>query len=126
MSSAVRRGSIIYATFLDPQGRNAKRRPALVLTPPENIGEDMTLEVVMVSGEYQGLPEEQIVLLPWHAQGHCTSRLTKECAAICSWVGRVSMADLTSKDVGGYIGGAKLIEVLQKVDALRKGGTGPK
>jgi mRNA-degrading endonuclease toxin of MazEF toxin-antitoxin module len=47
--SALSRGRIIYVDLLDPQGRNRKRRPAVVVTPTEEIVPDGEIVVVAIS-----------------------------------------------------------------------------
>jgi mRNA-degrading endonuclease toxin of MazEF toxin-antitoxin module len=43
------RGRIVWVELLDPQGRNRKYRPALVVSPDVNIRDDGEVWVVAIS-----------------------------------------------------------------------------
>jgi hypothetical protein len=57
------------------------------------------------------LPNDHVEL-PWHAQKHPRTGLTKRCAAVCSWLLEVMEEDVVS--IGGRVPDNKLLEILEK------------
>lgn len=80
------RGRIVRVEILDPQNRNPKRRPAVIVTPTEEILPDGEVILVAITGSVNAAPAEAQVALPWHAQGHTGTRLTKPSVAVCNWL----------------------------------------
>ena len=106
-------GRIVWAEVADANGIR-KVRPAVVITPTEEIGEDSSVEVVAVSTRLsEPLPEDH-VLLPWHAQGHPRTKLNRRCAAVCSWVARITPADV--QGMAGVVPDALLNEILDRLE----------
>ena len=84
------RGRIIWAELLDPQGKNKKRRPAVILTSKEEIEAGESIFVVGISRQYYLSTPEQRVELYWKApDGHPISKLKEKCA-----VKQLSILDL--------------------------------
>ncbi len=84
--SDLRRGRIVRVEVLDPQNRNPKIRPAIILTPTEEIRPDGDLVLVAITGSVNAAPADVEVTLPWHRQGRTTTRLNKPSVAVCTWV----------------------------------------
>ena len=67
---ALQQGSIVWVELVDPAGRNPKTRPAVVLTPSNEILPGGTIYVAAASSTFnEPLPVNQVVL-PWHPQKH--------------------------------------------------------
>jgi mRNA-degrading endonuclease toxin of MazEF toxin-antitoxin module len=81
-------GSIVtVADMLDPQGRNPKDRPALVVSRDEDISPGEPLIVVAISTLRPGAAQPQwTVKLPWDRRGHPRTGLTTNCVAVCDWI----------------------------------------
>jgi mRNA-degrading endonuclease toxin of MazEF toxin-antitoxin module len=60
------RGRIVWVELLDPQGRNRKCRPAVIVTPDVDIRADGEVWVVAISSQLTEAPAEVQVELPWH------------------------------------------------------------
>jgi mRNA-degrading endonuclease toxin of MazEF toxin-antitoxin module len=52
----------------DPQGRNPKRRPAVIVTPNDDIAPDGVVRVVAISTRIEEAPPDVQVELPWDAR----------------------------------------------------------
>jgi mRNA-degrading endonuclease toxin of MazEF toxin-antitoxin module len=115
--STLERGRIVYVELLDPQGRNKKRRPAIILTASEEITPEGEVTVVAISSQLDQAPADAQVELPWHAQRHPRTGLSERCAAVCSWVLTVPVQSIVGQ--GGKVTGTHLIRILEKVAALR-------
>jgi mRNA-degrading endonuclease toxin of MazEF toxin-antitoxin module len=111
------RGRIVWVELLDPQGRNPKRRPAVVLTATEEIATSDLIAVVAVSTAVSESPREHCVELPWHRQHHPRTRLSERCVAVCNWVEAVPKEAV--EITGGVVPGKPLLEILRKVAELR-------
>lgn len=61
------RGRIVRVEVLDPQNRNPKRRPAVIVTPTAEIQPDDEVVLVAITGSANAAPAEVQVALPWHA-----------------------------------------------------------
>ncbi len=110
------RGRIIWAELNDPQGKNRKRRPAVILTATDEIKPGEPIVVVGVSTQFdQSSPEVQ-VRLPWGRPMHRATRLNQECAAVCTWLEEIYEPDIL--EYAGIVPGDCLLEILKKVDWL--------
>ncbi|MFO0846770.1 MAG: hypothetical protein U0797_31135, partial [Gemmataceae bacterium] len=63
--------------------------------------------------------------MPWHAQGNTSTKLTKPSVAICSWLLTVPVSSLAPENFGGMVPGAKVIQIVQTVNALATRRTDP-
>lgn len=107
-----RLGQVVWASVEDARGYR-KLRPAVIVTPTERIATAGTLEVVAVTSRLpEPLPADH-VLLPWHAQRHPRTGLSRKCAAVCTWVVRIDSGDI--EDVAGVLPGAVILDILSKV-----------
>jgi hypothetical protein len=92
-----RRGRIVWVEISDPQGRNPKCRPAVIVTANEDIRPDAEVWVVGISSRLDVGPAEVQVELPWDRRGHPRTGLRERCAAICTWLRQVSLAAVKSE-----------------------------
>jgi hypothetical protein len=65
--STPERGRIIWAEVPDPQGRNPKPRPLVILTATEEIQPEGMVQWAAISSQLDQAPAEVQVELPWHA-----------------------------------------------------------
>ena len=86
---------VIVIDLLDPQGRNPKDRPCVIVSSPERIAAGGPLEVVAIttSPSPDPLPFDH-VRLPWQVPGEtrCRTGLDKPNAAICSWLVEIELS----------------------------------
>ena len=116
--STVCRGRIIYVELLDPQGRNLKRRPAVVVTATEEIVPEGEVVVVAISTQRVQAPPEAQVDLPWSRPRHPRTGLSEPCSAVCSWLARVKVSEI--RDLGGVVPGRPLLEILNLLADLEQ------
>lgn len=110
------RGRIVRVEVLDPQNRNPKCRPAVILTPTEEIQPDGDVVLVAITGRVDAAPAEMQVALPWQAQGRTGIRLTKPSVAVCTWVFTSPISKIQS--YGGIVPDRQLLQILDKINAL--------
>jgi len=108
----ITQGSIVIASLLDPQGRNRKVRPAVVLTATAKITDDAPFLAVAITGNLSRAWDE--VLLPWNSQGRGRTKLTKPCVAKCSWLVRLMKTEIV--EVRGHVPNAPLNKIIQIVN----------
>ena len=114
-------GRIVWVELLDPQGRNPKCRPAVIITQTDEITPDGEIRVVGISTSLHAAPPEVQVPLQYDPRGACRTGLREECAAVCTWVARIPVA--TIRDFGGTVSGKTMHEIGEKVKRLE--GAGP-
>jgi len=115
MPGPLQLGRIVWAEIADTNGVR-KLRPAIIVTPSDRITPATPLEVVAVTSRLpKPLPNDH-VLLPWHAGGHPRTGLNRRCAAVCTWVARISHGDI--REVAGVVPGAVILDILSKVRAI--------
>ena len=114
-------GRIVWVELLDPQGRNPKCRPAVIITQTDEITPDGEIRVVGISTSLHAAPPEVQVPLQYDPRGACRTGLREECAAVCTWVARIPVA--TIRDFGGTVPGKTMHEIGEKVKRLE--GAGP-
>jgi mRNA-degrading endonuclease toxin of MazEF toxin-antitoxin module len=56
--------------LLDPQSRNRKCRPAVIVTPDADIQADGEVWIVAITTTLSAAPAEDQVELPWDRRGH--------------------------------------------------------
>jgi mRNA-degrading endonuclease toxin of MazEF toxin-antitoxin module len=110
------RGRIIRATVLDPQGRNPKVRPLVIVSRTEDIKSGETFLAVAISGELPKPLPDSYVRLPWHPQRHPRTGLKKDCAAICTWYVTLTEADIT--EYGGIVPSAQMQAILTRLAVI--------
>ena len=107
------RGRIVWVELLDPQGRNRKCRPAVVVTPDGEIKDDGEVWVVAISTQFTEAPADVLVELPWDRQGHARTKLKERCAAVCTWMERVPVASI--QQMAGIVPGRQLLDILTRI-----------
>lgn len=112
MAAALHLGSIVWAEIADANGFR-KLRPAVVVTPTDRIADAGPLHVVAITSRLNDPLPPDHVLLPWHTQGHPRTGLNRRCAAVCTWISRIQLADV--KEIGGFVPGGVMIEILRRV-----------
>jgi mRNA-degrading endonuclease toxin of MazEF toxin-antitoxin module len=101
---------------LDPQNRNPKCRPAVIVTPTEEIRPDGDVVHVAITGSVNAVPAEMQVVLPWQAQGRTKTRLTKPSVAVCNWIFTSPVSNI--QNYGGIVPDRQLLQILDKINAL--------
>lgn len=106
-------GSIIKASVLDPQSRNRKERPLVLLTPTLIIPQAPVLVAVAITSTLRDPLPDTYVLLPWHNARHPVTGLNRKCAAVCDWRTELKPEDILA--VTGRCPSRELGEILTKV-----------
>ena len=107
------RGRIVWVELLDPQGRNRKCRPAAIVTPDAEIQPDGEVWVVAISTQLDAAPAEDQVELPWDRRAHPRTGLKERCAAVCTWMEKVSVASI--QGCAGIVPGRQLLDILSRI-----------
>ncbi len=107
------RGRIVWVELLDPQNRNRKCRPAVIVTPDAEIEADGEVWVVAISTRLDATPSEDRVELPWDHRGHPRTGLKERCAAVCTWMERVRVDKI--QGCAGIVPGRQLLDILTRI-----------
>jgi len=110
------RGRIIWVELLDPQARNRKYRPAVIVTPDADIRDDGEVWVVAISTQFDEAPKEVQVELPWDRRGHPRTGLKEQCAAVCTWMEKVRVASI--QECAGTVPGRQLLDILTRIKPI--------
>jgi hypothetical protein len=86
-------GRIVWADVADANGHR-KLRPAVVVTPSDELAQSRLIDVVAVTSRLEDPLPDEYVLLPWHARGHPRTRLNRRCAAVCTWLAQIAEGDI--------------------------------
>lgn len=124
--SQLSRGRIVWVELLDPQGRNRKCRPGVIVTPDADIRPDGEVWVVAISTQLDEAPAEAQVELPWDRRGHPRTGLKERCAAVCTWMEKVSVAAI--QGWAGIVPGRQLLDIQIRIQPFNPpaGPTAPK
>lgn len=79
--TTLKQGRIVYAVVRDRRGGNPKRRPVILLTPPDQVPEGQPLIGVAVSTQPQDPLPEECVRLPSNRAKQGSNRLPERCVA---------------------------------------------
>jgi len=107
------RGRIVWVELLDLQGRNRKCRPAVIVTPDADIRADGEVWVVGISTQLEEAPLEAQVELPWERRGHPRTGLRERCAAVCTWMEKVSVISI--QGYAGTVPGRQLLDIQTRI-----------
>jgi hypothetical protein len=110
------RGQIVLARVLDPQKRNEKLRPLVIVTASEKILPGQPFLTVAITGTFEFPLPEDCVELPWGPKGRCRTGLTKKAVAVCSWLEQITEDDIESNQ--GVVPPHEMLEILEKVKHL--------
>lgn len=111
----IQQGSIVWARFDDPQGRNPKCRPAVIVTPTNEIVEGGTLVAVAATSTLTDPLPAHHIALPWHPSRHPKTLLRKRCVAICDWLVTIQPSQI--ENVGGTVPQGVLMAILANLPA---------
>jgi mRNA-degrading endonuclease toxin of MazEF toxin-antitoxin module len=83
-------GDIIEAAIPDPNDKNIKPRPVLIISPNDEVAIRHHLNVMAISSSnFPPVMPDCWFELPWDPDGHVTTGLTMRCVVKCDW--RVSI-----------------------------------
>ncbi len=113
----VRYGDIVIVSrLLDPNGRNPKDHPAVVVTSLGEADLQSLIEVAAITTLIPDpLPDDHI-LLPWHLPRHPRTGLNKKGAVVGTWLTEISQ-DRVLRYIG-HVPGRQLLELVALLDRL--------
>ena len=116
---ALIQGRIVWATLPDPQGRNPKDRPLIILSHnADQLGDNDEVKVIGISTHQGEAPWNVQVPLPWSPAGNSVTRLREPCSAVCTWTANIKKG--TIRKVSGSVPPATLqtiLDTIQKIEA---------
>ncbi|MBI1903138.1 MAG: type II toxin-antitoxin system PemK/MazF family toxin [Planctomycetia bacterium] len=111
----LQQGSIVWVTVIDQAGRNPKCRPAVVLTPTNEIEPGESVLVAAATSTFPSPLPTNHVELPWHRSGHPVTGLNRRCAVVCDWIQEVRQSAIVK--IGGIVPTAQLAAILAQIPA---------
>jgi mRNA-degrading endonuclease toxin of MazEF toxin-antitoxin module len=109
-------GSIIRATVTDTIGANPKARPLIVISGNPELSQSDAVICVAITSGINDPPLQDEVVLPWHPEGRCRTKLKTRCGAKCSWIREVRKSAVL--EVKGHCPRAELEMILDQVGKL--------
>ena len=109
-------GAVVWIECEDPNGKNRKQRPAVVITAAVDIVAGGPIVAVAITTNLPNPLPDTHVLLPWSHRRHPRTSLTEPCAAHCAWIVPVP----SDAEKAGYVSGKLLRAITDKVAALAK------
>ena len=88
---------VLVQAMHDPQGRNLKDRPCVVVTDPDNPLPNRRQLVVAISTVLPDPLPDSYVLLPYQQPRHPRTGLTRRNAAILRWVDEIDESRIIRK-----------------------------
>lgn len=111
---SVRRGQIVMAAIPDPQGRNVKRRPCVVVSEDASLDAGGPVRLIGVTSWLEGLSGSDRIDLPYSNTGrHPRTGLDRPSAAVCCWA-----AVVAPDQVGAPIGHVPPVAMKAILDRL--------
>jgi hypothetical protein len=111
-------GLIVWAEVADANGFR-KARPGIIVSAPHERSEKLEndkleYDVVAITSRIPDPLPDDYILLPWHPNRHPRTGLNRKCAAVCSWVRTITLADI--HDFAGVVPGRYLSQRLLKIE----------
>jgi hypothetical protein len=85
----------------------------VIVTPDADIRADGEVWVVAISTQLDESPAQAQVELPWDRRGHPRTGLRERCAAVCTWMEKVSVARI--QRCAGIVPGRQLLDILTRI-----------
>ena len=120
MIAPLQQGRIVWVELLDPQGRNPKLRPAVILTATPDIHDDGAVVVAAVTTQLDTSPAEVCVELPWQRGGHPRTKLNSRNVVVCTW-----LVTIPVNIIQGTAGVVPLTQMTRILDIVRDLNTPP-
>lgn len=114
MTASLHQGRIVWVELFDPQGRNPKVRPAVILTVTSEIRDDSEVVVAALSTQIDMAPAEVCVELPWQRGGHPRTRLNSRNVVVCTW-----LVPIPVSAIRGMLGVVPLAHMTRILDIVR-------
>jgi len=111
--SRIEQGRIVWAMMRDPQGRNQKLRPGVIISDDDEIARTNRIFVIAITGTFSDPLDEWEVRLPWNRSGTTATRLKKPVVAVCNWLIELKAEDVES--FAGIVPPTILEEILKRV-----------
>ena len=92
-------GRIILVEVSDPQRRNAKIRPAVIVSRTDEIQAEGLIACAAITSTFPDKVPDDCVWLPFHPGGRSRTGLRMRSAANCSW-----LFEITEDQIERYIG----------------------
>jgi mRNA-degrading endonuclease toxin of MazEF toxin-antitoxin module len=109
-------GRMVAAEVLDPQGRNPKIRPVVIVTPTEAIQPGVAFYGVAITGSLPNPLTAEFVLISFQVDGRGRTGMKKRCAAKCDWL-VPPQHDLARHDIG-FVSTKVLTAIVERVASL--------
>lgn len=106
-------GRIITVKIDDPQRRNPKPRPAVIVSKTDEILPGAKIVVAAITTTFTTPHGPDQIPLPWQHQGHRTTKLNKPCVAKCDWLRIIDQSEV--RKVGGMVPDARLRQILARI-----------
>ena len=103
----------------DPQGRNPKIRPVVIVTQTPEINATDPFAVVAVTGEFSDPLEDHEIALTYHSTGSACTGLKKPSVANCRWQEIITEADIV-EDRGRRVTTRELAEILEQLKEIEQ------
>ncbi len=111
-------GRIVWAELPSSDGTSKKRRPAVVVTPTDEIVAGEPFQIVTATTKFtEPLPDDQ-VHLPWQREGKVRTQLRQPTVAVCSWACEILESDVLQ--YGGIVPPNVLLEIIRIINRERK------
>jgi mRNA-degrading endonuclease toxin of MazEF toxin-antitoxin module len=117
---SLQQGQVVWVELVDPSGRNAKCRPAVILTGTEEILPGQQIVGVAVTTRIIDPLPTHYILLPWHPGGNVRTRLRRKCFAICDWL--VTFSETDVQKTGGIVPTDVMVRIMTSIDQLSADG----
>jgi mRNA-degrading endonuclease toxin of MazEF toxin-antitoxin module len=108
-------GRLIYTWIKDRNG-HGKLRPAVIITPDDEIAGSTPLVVMAVTTTFADPPPAACVALPWHPKGHPVTRLRQRSAAVVDWLARIERRDISG--FGGDVPRTTMYQIEAKLRSM--------
>ena len=92
-------GRIVLVEIFDPQSRNAKTRPAVIVSKNEEIQAESLIWCVAITSAVPDKLPDDCVMLPFQQSGRSRTGLKCRSAAMCSW-----LFEITEDEIEKYLG----------------------
>jgi mRNA-degrading endonuclease toxin of MazEF toxin-antitoxin module len=110
---------VIVSGLLDPQRRNPKDRPCIIIEEPASDDVDRSYLVVGITTTLPDVLTPDHIPIPWQRPRHPETGLNERNAALCTWVAQVDESRIIRRI--GDTPPRRLLEIAEALKRLSEG-----
>ena len=106
-------GQVVDVNIVDPNGRNPKTRPVVILTATDELADADQFVAAAISTKFDEPLPVDCIRVPWSSDGRAKSGLRKPSVVKCRWLVTLKREDVIA--ARGHLPSTVMCEIMRMV-----------